>query len=178
VKRVCVFAGSSTGHDPRHRAAAVALADALAAARLELVYGGGCIGLMGVLADAMLKRGGRVIGVIPRMLLEREVGHRNVTELKIVTSMHERKAVMAELADAFVVLPGGFGTLDETFEMLTWAQLGLQRQPVGLLNVGGYFDRLLEFLDHSAEQGFVSAPHRALLAVAVEPKALLERLVA
>jgi uncharacterized protein (TIGR00730 family) len=178
VKRVCVFAGSSAGNDPRHRAATVALADALTAAQLELVFGGGCIGLMGVLADAMLERGGRVIGVIPRMLLEREVGHRKVTELKIVASMHERKAVMAELSDAFVVLPGGFGTLDETFEMLTWAQLGLQPQPVGLLNVGGYFDRLLEFLDHAAAQGFVSAPHRALLAVADEPTALLERLSA
>jgi uncharacterized protein (TIGR00730 family) len=176
--RICVFAGSSAGRSSRYRDAAVALADALAARQIELVYGGGCIGLMGVLADAILARGGRVIGVMPRALVEREVGHRGVTELKIVASMHERKATMAELSDAFIVLPGGFGTLDETFEMLTWAQLGLQRQQVGLLNVDGYFDRLLAFLDHAAAQGFVSAPHRAMLHVAADADALLALLAA
>jgi uncharacterized protein (TIGR00730 family) len=176
--RICVFAGSSTGSNERYRDAAVALAAGLAAARCELVYGGGCVGLMGVLADAMLACGGRVIGVIPRQLVEREVGHPGISELKIVASMHERKATMAELSDAFIVLPGGFGTLDEAFEMLTWAQLDLQRQRIGLLNVDGYFDRLLAFLDHVCAEGFVSAEHRAMLEVESDAAALLRRLAA
>jgi len=175
VKRVCVFAGSSAGTDAMYRTAAVDLADALATRGLELVYGGGCVGLMGVLADAMLARGGRVIGVIPQTLVEREVGHQGLTELKIVGSMHERKATMAALSDGFIALPGGFGTLDETFEVLTWAQLGLQQQPCGLLNVAGYFDGLLKFLEHAQGQGFITAAHGRMLCVETDPRRLLER---
>ena len=170
-----MFAGSSSGVDDAYRGAAVALAHALADRHIELVYGGGCVGLMGVLADAMLARGGRVIGVIPHTLMVREVGHRGLTELKVVDSMHERKALMAELSDGFIALPGGFGTLEELFEILTWAQLGLHARPCGVLNVGGYFDALMGFLDHAFEQGFVRAEHRAMVLVDIEPDRLLER---
>jgi uncharacterized protein (TIGR00730 family) len=170
-----VFAGSSGGVDVAHRDAAVALADALARRGLELVYGGGCVGLMGVLADAMLARGGRVIGVIPHTLMVREVGHRGLTELKVVESMHERKAMMAELADGFIALPGGFGTLEELFEILTWAQLGLHGRPCGVLNIGGYYDALLNFLDHAHAQGFVRAEHRSMLLVADDARDLLDQ---
>ena len=154
VKRICVFAGSSIGARRQLiERAAVELGDALAERDIELVYGGGCVGLMGVLADAMLARGGRVIGVIPQTLMVREVGHRGLTELHVVESMHERKATMAALSDGFIALPGGFGTLEELFEMLTWAQLGLHGHPCGLLNVAGYFDALLAFLDHARGRG-------------------------
>ena len=175
MNRICVFAGSSFGANGAYREAAVALADVLAERRIELVYGGGCVGLMGVLADAMLARGGRVIGVIPHTLMVREVGHRGLTELRVVDSMHERKATMAELSDGFVALPGGFGTLEETFEILTWAQLGLHGHPCGLLNIGGYFDALLAFLDHSVQQAFVRDAHRAMLLVDESPRRLLDR---
>ena len=178
MKRVCVFAGSSAGNNETHRRATVALAHALAARDIELVYGGGCVGLMGVLADAMLERRGRVIGVIPRSLMEREVGHRGVSELKIVESMHERKAEMAALADAFVALPGGFGTLDETFEVLTWAQLGLHAHPCGVLNSDGYFDALFAFLDRAVAERFLRAEHRALWIADDDPERLLDRLAA
>ena len=178
MKRICVFAGSSFGTNAAYRDAAVALADALAHRGIELVYGGGCVGLMGVLADAMLARGGRVIGVIPHTLMVREVGHRGLTELKVVGSMHERKAAMAELSDAFGALPGGFGTLEETFEILTWAQLGLHGHPCGLLNIAGYFDSLLTFLDHSVQQAFVGDAHRAMLLVDESPRRLLDRFAA
>jgi uncharacterized protein (TIGR00730 family) len=177
MKRICVFAGSSIGANAAYRHAAVALADVLAGRGIELVYGGGCVGLMGVLADAMLARGGRVIGVIPHTLMVREVGHRGLTELKVVDSMHERKAAMAQLSDGFVALPGGFGTLEEMFEILTWAQLGLHGHPCGLLNVAGYFDGLLAFLDHSVEQAFVRDAHRAMLLVDESPGRLLDRFV-
>jgi uncharacterized protein (TIGR00730 family) len=175
VKRICVFAGSSTGTADVYRTAAVALADALSARGVELVYGGGCVGLMGVLADAMLARGGRVIGVIPQALVAREVGHHGVSELRIVESMHERKATMAELSDGFIALPGGFGTLEEMFEVLTWAQLGLHQRPCGLLNAAGYFDGLLGFLDHASGEGFVNSIHRAMLLVDADPERLLAR---
>jgi uncharacterized protein (TIGR00730 family) len=175
MRRICVFAGSSTGTDVIFRTAAVDLAKALAAHNIELVYGGGCVGLMGVLADAMLERSGRVIGVIPRSLLEREVGHRNVTELKVVDSMHERKAMMAALSDGFIALPGGYGTLEELFEVVTWAQLGLHQHPCGLLNVCGYFDGLLGFLDHAKGQGFINSIHRGMLLVDTEPGRLIDR---
>jgi uncharacterized protein (TIGR00730 family) len=177
VKRICVFAGSSAGTDLIFRTAAVDLAAALAASNIELVYGGGCVGLMGVLADAMLARDGRVTGVIPQALLEREVGHRSVTELKVVGSMHERKATMAAMSDGFIALPGGFGTLEELFEVLTWAQLGLHRHPCGLLNVAGYFDGLLEFLDHAKAEGFVNATHRDMLLVDADPARLIDRFI-
>jgi uncharacterized protein (TIGR00730 family) len=175
VKRICVFAGSSSGSNVAHRDAAVALSDALARRGFELVYGGGCVGLMGVLADAMLARGGRVTGVIPHTLLVREVGHRGLTELKVVESMHERKATMAELSDGFIALPGGFGTLEELFEILTWAQLGLHGRPCGVLNIDGYYDALLKFLDHAHGQGFVRAEHRSMLLVAEDPTNLLDQ---
>ncbi len=178
MKRICVFAGSSPGANDAYRNAAIDLGEALAERDVELVYGGGCVGLMGVLADAALARGGRVIGVIPHTLMVREVGHRALTELHVVDSMHERKAMMAELSEGFIALPGGFGTLEEMFEILTWAQLGLHGHPCGLLNVEGYFDSLLAFLDHSVEQAFVRDAHRAMLLVDDSPRSLLDRFAA
>ncbi|HEY6599546.1 MAG TPA: TIGR00730 family Rossman fold protein, partial [Pseudomonadales bacterium] len=175
MRRICVFAGSSTGSDEMHRRTAIALGEALAERDIELVYGGGCVGLMGVLADAALARRGRVIGVIPETLMEREVGHHRLTQLKVVDSMHERKATMAALSDGFIALPGGFGTLEELFEVLTWAQLGLHAHPCGLLNVGGYYDALLAFLDHARSSAFVRAEHAAMLLVDDDPRRLLDR---
>jgi uncharacterized protein (TIGR00730 family) len=158
--------------------AAVELGEALAGSGIELVHGGGCVGLMGVLADAALARGGRVTGVIPHTLMVREVGHRGLTDLRVVESMHERKAMMAELSDGFIALPGGFGTLEETFEILTWAQLGLHTHPCGLLNIDGYFDALLAFLDRSVNEAFVREAHRAMLLVDDSPRRLLDRFAA
>jgi hypothetical protein len=158
--------------------AASELGKLFAARGIELVYGGARVGLMGALADAVLAEAGRVTGVIPRALVEKEVAHSGLTDLRIVTSMHQRKALMADLSDAFVALPGGWGTLEEMFEILTWAQLGLHRKPCGLLNVQGYFDRLLAFLDHTVEQGFVRREYRSLLAVSDAPAALLDALPA
>ncbi len=178
MRRICVFTGSSTGHNDAHRRATIAFAQTLAARGIELVYGGGCVGLMGVLADAMLAAGGRVIGVIPRTLMVREVGHRGLTELKIVESMHQRKAEMVALSDGFVALPGGFGTLDEMFEALTWAQLGVHAHPCGALNSDGYYDALIAFLDHAVAQGFLRPEHRALWLVEHEPGRLLDRFAA
>lgn len=142
-----------------------------------MVYGGAKVGLMGVLADAVLAGGGEVIGVIPAHLEAKEVAHRGLTELRVVSSMHERKAVMAELSDGVIALPGGLGTLEELFEMLTWAQLGLHRKPCGVLNVAGYFDRLLEFLDHAVDQRFISELHRGLLLSDDDPTALVDRMM-
>jgi uncharacterized protein (TIGR00730 family) len=176
MKHLCVFAGSGLGRSPAYSAAAVELGRVLASRDIGLVYGGARVGLMGAVADAVLAGGGQVTGVIPKSLAEREVAHSGLTDLHIVTSMHERKALMANLADAFIALPGGWGTLDEMFEILTWAQLGLHHKPCGLLNVQGYFDRLLSFLDHTMEQGFVRREYGALLAVAESPEALLEAL--
>jgi uncharacterized protein (TIGR00730 family) len=176
MKRLCVFAGSSTGQRPEYLAAAVQLGQVLSARGIELVYGGARVGLMGAIADAVLAGGGHVTGVIPSALVEKEVAHSGLTDLRVVTSMHERKALMAELADAFIALPGGWGTLDEMFEILTWAQLGLHRKPCGLLNVRGYFDQMLSFLDHTMEQGFVRREYASLLAVSDTPTALLDAL--
>ena len=176
MQSVCVFCGSNTGADAAYAEAARALARAIAAAGVRLVYGGGSIGLMGVLADAALAAGGTVVGVAPRRLLEREVVHRGLAELRIVETMLERKSLMAELSDAFISLPGGFGTLDELFEMLTWTQLGFQRKPCGLLNVAGYYDQLTAFLDHAVAQRFVMREHRDMLLVEKDPAVLLERL--
>ncbi len=175
VKRICVFTGSSVGVNAAHRDAAVALAEVLVERDIELVYGGGCVGLMGVLADAVLARGGRVTGVIPQALMLREVGHRGLTELKVVGSMHERKATMAQLSNGFIALPGGFGTLEELFEILTWAQLGLHQQPCGVLNADRYYDALLQFLEHALAQGFVCREHRDMLLVEDDPTRLLDR---
>lgn len=176
LKRVCVFCGSSSGADPAYRQAAEALGRSLVGRGLGLVFGGGHVGLMGALADAVMTEGGEAIGVIPRGLQESELGHLGLTELRVVGSMHERKATMAELADAFLALPGGMGTLEETTEVLTWAQLGIHRKPVGLLDVRGYWRTLLAFLDHAVESGFLRPEHRALLLVERDPEALLDRL--
>src|SRR5262245_7371526 len=176
LRSVCVFCGSNTGAGPAYSEAARGLARAMARRGLTLVYGGGNVGLMGVLADAALGAGAKVIGVIPRRLVEREVAHAGLTEQRVVGTMHERKALMAELADAFIALPGGLGTLDETFEMLTWTQLGYHHKPSALLDVNGYFGRLAEFLDHAVAERFVTAAHRAMLIVERDPDAALDRL--
>ena len=173
---VCVFCGSNTGAGEAYTEAARRLARAIAGRRLRLVYGGGSIGLMGVLGEAALAAGGHVIGVTPRRLLEKEVVHRGLTELHVVETMQERKALMAELSDGFISLPGGLGTLDELTEMLTWNQLGLHRKPSALLDVDGYFDSLAAFLDHAVAQRFITPQHRAMLVVERDPDAVLERL--
>lgn len=176
MKRVCVFAGSSAGNQPEYQVVARQLGEALAARGLGLVYGGAHVGLMGAVADAALTSRAAVIGVIPAALVAKEIAHQGLTELRVVASMHERKALMADLADAFIALPGGWGTLEEFFEVLTWGQLGLHRKPCGLLNVHGYFDRLLSFLEHSFEEGFVRREYRSMIAVADSPGALLDAL--
>jgi uncharacterized protein (TIGR00730 family) len=178
VKRLCVFCGSAAGARPEYAAAARALADELVGRGLGLVYGGGSVGLMGVLADAVLARGGEVIGVIPRGLASRELAHASLTELRLVDSMHERKAIMASLVDGFVALPGGLGTLEETLEVLTWAQLGIHARPVGLVDVAGYFGALLAFLEHAVAEGFVRPPYLDLLLRAATPAELLDRFAA
>jgi hypothetical protein len=176
MKRICVFAGSSRGAREEYAQAAERLARELVMRGYGVVYGGGKVGMMGVLAEATLAAGGKVIGVIPKALLEKEVAHGGLTELRVVASMHERKAMMAELSEGFIALPGGLGTLEEFFEVLTWAQLGLHPKPCGLLNVSGYYDRLLEFLDLTVEERFVKSQHRALVITSTSPTDLLERL--
>jgi uncharacterized protein (TIGR00730 family) len=176
LRRVCVFCGSSSGHDPVHRQAATSMGRTLADAGVEVVYGGGAVGLMGVIADAAMQAGGRVIGVLPKGLFSREVGHEAISEMHHTATMHERKALMYELSDAFVALPGGLGTLDELFETLTWAQLGLHRKPVGLLDVDGYFADLLAFLRHTVSAGFVKAQNVDMLVSDADPAALLAKL--
>lgn len=176
MKRLCVFCGSSSGNDPRYAEAAREFAEAMHARGIGLVYGGAHVGLMGVIADTIMKRGGEVIGVIPKTLVDREVAHRGLTKLFEVSTMHERKATMASHADAFAALPGGFGTLDELMEITTWALLGLHSKPIGLLDVGGYFEGLLEFVTHMTRSGFVREEHARLLNVSTDPKELLARL--
>ena len=176
MKRVCVFSGSSPGADLAYRAAAIDLGHRLADRGIELVYGGAHVGLMGALADAALEGGGRVTGVIPQSLVDREIAHPGLSDLRVVASMHERKAQMAELADAFVALPGGVGTLEELFEVYTWNQLGLHAKPLGLLNVRGYFDGLVRFLDHAVEERFITRENRAMLLVGEDFDALLDGL--
>lgn len=178
VSSICVFCGSRPGTNPAYALAARHMGQVLAARGIRLVYGGGRVGLMGVLADAALAAGGRVVGVIPEALLRLEVGHRALTELHVVPNMHARKRMMAELSDAFVALPGGIGTFEELFEVWTWLQLGYHAKPVGLLNVAGYYDPLLAFLDRSVAQGFVPPAQRALLQVETHADALLDRLAA
>ena len=174
---VCVFCGSSTGNRPQYADAAKRLGAAIARQGLELVYGAGHVGLMGILADAALAAGGRVVGVIPRSLVDRELAHTGLSELLVVESMHERKALMAERSQAFIALPGGYGTLDELFEILTWAQLGLHSKPVGLVNVADYFDPLLMWFDSAVEDGLLRAKHRAMLLIGDEPEEVLERVL-
>jgi hypothetical protein len=178
MQRLCVFCGSSTGHDPAYAAFAAEVGRALAGRGIGIVYGGGRVGLMGRLADAALAAGGEVIGVIPQALLDREVGHRGLTQLRVVDSMHSRKALMSELSDGFVALPGGVGTLEELFEVWTWAQLGIHSKPCGLLDVDGFFAPLVGFLDGLVEKGFIHSKYRAILAVASTPQELLERFAA
>jgi uncharacterized protein (TIGR00730 family) len=178
MKSICVFAGSNSGTKAEYAAAAKELGRVLTQRRLGVVYGGGRVGLMGALADAVLADGGRVVGIIPEALMAKEVAHKSLTELRVVKSMHERKAMMAELSDGFVALPGGWGTLEELFEVLTWAQLGLHRKPCGLLNISGYFDGLLSFLDHSVEQGFVKRENHAMICVSESPSELLDAMAA
>lgn len=178
MRRVCVFCGSSSGIKPAYAEAARATGRLIAQRGLGLVYGGGEVGLMGVLANAALEAGGEVIGVIPEALMRMEVGHPNLTALHVVATMHERKAMMAELSDGFIALPGGIGTLEELFEIWTWGQLGIHPKPLGFLDVAGYYDSLHAFLDHSVGEGFLKARHRAMTAVESDPATLLNRLAA
>ena len=176
IRSLCVFCGSNSGSDPVYANAARDFGVLLAKSDITLVYGGGHVGLMGVVADAVLAGGGKAIGVIPRMLWDREVGHRSLTELHVVETMHERKAMMASLSDAFVALPGGLGTLEEIFEVWTWAQLGIHRKPLGFLDVAGFYAPLLSSLDRAVDAGFIRAQHRSMAIVDVEPASLLRRL--
>ena len=175
MERICVFCGASPGARPAYRDAAARLARVLAGNGIVAVYGGGGVGMMGALADAVIAEGGELTGVIPRWLVDREVAHRDVMDMRVVGSMHERKALMAELSDAFVALPGGIGTLEELFEVYTWAQLGLHRKPCGLLNVEGYFDGIADFLAHAVAERFLRQETRELLMIETDPARLIER---
>jgi len=176
LRRLCVFTGSSFGARRVYAERAREVGAALVATGTGLVYGGGRVGLMGLLADAVLAGGGEVIGVIPRALATKELAHWGLADLRVVASMHERKALMAELADGFVALPGGLGTLEELLEIVTWAQLGLHAKPIGVLNVAGYFDALTALLEHAIDEGFVRPEYRELIVVGDEPRALITRL--
>ena len=176
MERICVFCGASPGARPEYADATAELARLLVAEGIGVVYGGGGVGLMGVLADAVLAEGGEIIGVIPGALLDREIAHRDVADMRVVGSMHERKALMAELADAFVAAPGGIGTLEELFEVYTWAQLGLHQKPCALLNVAGYYDGIADFLAHAVEERFLRVEHLEVLMVESDPKALIDTL--
>lgn len=173
MRSVCVFAGSGQGNDSAYREVARALGHELGRRGITMVYGGGRIGLMGVAADAALAASGEVVGVIPEQLAAAELAHEGVTQLHVVGSMHARKALMEQLSGGFVALPGGFGTMDELFEILTWGQLGIHQKPVGLLNVSGYYDALLSWIDRAVRDGLVHAMHRGLFCVAAEPVELL-----
>jgi len=176
MERICVFCGSSAGNRPEYRAAAEELAAELVRRSIGLVYGGGNVGLMGVLADAVLKAGGEAVGVIPENLMAKEVGHNGLTKLHVVHSMHERKALMADLSDAFIALPGGFGTLEEFCEIVTWSQLGLHAKPCGILNVQGYYSPLLAMFDHAVEERFLRPENRALVLARDSVSELLQAL--
>lgn len=173
---VCVFCGASTGANPAYREAAAALGQELARRKLTLVYGGGAVGLMGIVADAALAAGGEVIGIIPESLKTAEIGHNGLTRLEVVDGMHARKARMAELSDAFIALPGGLGTLEELFEVWTWGQLGYHGKPLGLLEVNGFYSKLTGFLDHIVGEGFVRQQHRDMLQVSESPAQLIDAL--
>jgi len=176
MRRVCVYCGSSSGFDPIYKAAAIELGVLLSAQGIGLVYGGGSIGLMGALADSVLAKGGEVIGIIPHHLIAMEVGHRQLTSLIAVDSMHARKHQMADLADAFIALPGGIGTAEELLEVFTWLQLGIHAKPVAILNTNGYFDHLLQFLEHMEQSGFLKREHREMLIIEQDAARLLEQL--
>jgi uncharacterized protein (TIGR00730 family) len=176
MRRLCVFCGSSTGNQRAYSDAAEALGAVLAERGIGLVYGGGNVGLMGVIADAVMAAGGKVIGVIPQSLADREIAHTGITELRVVDSMHARKAMMAELADAFIAMPGGVGTFEEFFEVVTWTQLGLHRKPCGLLDVNGFYAPLAAFIDQAVTEGFIKPVHRAAIVVDSDPVRLLDTL--
>ena len=176
MRRVCVFCGSSVGNQPAYAEAARAMGAVLAKRGIGLVYGGGNVGLMGVVADAVMAHGGEAIGVIPHSLADREIAHGGITQLHVVDSMHARKAMMAELSDAFVAMPGGVGTFEEFFEVVTWTQLGLHRKPCGLLNVQGFYTPLAAFIDQAVSEGFIKPVHRAAIIVDSDPARLLDTL--
>jgi uncharacterized protein (TIGR00730 family) len=178
MTNICVFAGSSEGRSAAYAQAAQQLGEVIAGQGYGLVYGGAEVGLMGAAADGALSKGGRVIGILPEWLADWEVAHGRLTELRIVDSMHERKAQMADLADAFVVLPGGIGSLEECFEIWTWSQLGIHQKSIGLLNVNGYYDQLMGFLDHVVSERFLKAEHRDMLLVGEDPAELVDALIA
>ena len=175
IRRLAIFCGSNPGARPEYKAVTRSFGNALCERGIEVVYGGSSVGLMAVLADTMLEAGGGITGVILRMLVDREVANTALSDLRIVESMHERKSLMAELADGFVALPGGIGTLEEFFEIWTWAQLGMHEKPCGLLNVAGYFDPLLSFLDRAVDEGFVRQVHREMVIVESDPEALIDK---
>lgn len=176
MKKICVFCGSSYGNNKLYVEAANELGKVIAQAGMGLVYGGAKVGLMGEVASAALKEGGEVFGVIPKQLVDKEVAHDGLTKLHIVGSMHERKALMADLSDGFITMPGGFGTLEEVFEVVAWGQLNFHNKPVGLLNVSGYYNNLIKFLDHTVEENFIKPEHREMILVDENPKQLLEKL--
>lgn len=176
LRSICVYCGANPGASPAYADAARAIGAALAQAGVRLVYGGGQVGLMGILADAAIDAGGKVTGVIPGFLDRKEIAHPRVSDMRIVTTMHERKMMMAEEAEGFIALPGGLGTMEELFEMWTWSQLGRHEKPLGLLNVNGYWDQLLAFLDHMQAEGFVEAKHRGMLACEDTPEAVIAAL--
>lgn len=175
---ICVYCGSSPGANSAYVEAAAELAAVFHARQIQLIYGGASIGVMGAVADGMLAVGGEVIGVIPEGIKDKEVGHQNLTQLHVTSDMHQRKAMMAGLSDAFIALPGGLGTLEELFEIWTWSQLGFHDKPFGLLNVAGYYDGLLSFLDHAVAEAFIQQTHRELLICETSPETLVERLLA
>lgn len=176
MQRLCVFCGSKVGSNGLYQEAAAELGRLLVQRGYGLVYGGGHVGLMGVIADAVLANGGEVIGVIPEAMVGRELAHTGLTRMHVVPNMHARKARMAELADAFIAMPGGYGTFDELFEIIGWAQLGIHQKPIGLLNVAGYFDALIACVEHAIAEGFITPEHRQLTVVADQPMALLDAL--
>lgn len=177
MKRICVFCGSSPGNNSKYAKSARNLGKTLTEYGISLVYGGSNIGLMGEIANAMIGKNGNVIGVIPQVLVDKEVAFTHLQDLRIVNSMHERKAMMAELADGFISMPGGFGTLEETIEMLTWTQLGIHEKPLGLLNIEGYFDRLCDFIDHMVAEGFLAQGFRDMVLIDNHPDGLLDQLI-
>ncbi len=176
VKKICVFCGSRPGAKQEYVKAAHSLGEILAQSGIELIYGGGNVGIMGEIANSVLNNGGRATGVIPKTLVDKELAHRNLTALRVVTTMHERKALMSELSDAFIALPGGIGTLEEFFEVLTWAQLGFQKKPCALLNTAGYYDHLISFIDKMVEDRFLDEGHRGLMMIEKDPVKIIEKI--
>jgi uncharacterized protein (TIGR00730 family) len=176
ITRLCVFCGTNAGSRPEYGTAARELGALLAEEGIELVYGGASVGIMGELADAVQEGGGHVTGIIPQQLIQKEAAHRGIPDLIVVASMHQRKSQMADLSDGFITLPGGIGTLEGFFEILTWGQLGIHAKPCGILNIAGYFDSLTGFLDHAVAEGFLTEGHRETIMVETDPRALLERM--